>query len=203
MRIARVFGYGAAALLATPLLGQASPPSLLDQPAAPPEISLSGDLLTIHAANSSLRAILDDLETRTGAKVEGLDKDERIFGVYGPGKPQDVLSSLLDDSGYNVLIAGRRPDGAPREIVLSTKQAAPAAAAQNAPTQAAQDEEGDSSDQGQQPQPALFGPISPGSPGVGTPPPQGGGAQPQVKTPQQMLEELQRLRQTQTAPQPH
>ncbi len=201
MRIPCVFALG---VLCAPLLAaQAAPPSLLDQPPAPPQIDLTGDVLTIHAANSSLRAILDDLQTRTGSKVEGLDKDERIFGVYGPGKPQDVLASLLDDSGYNVLISGRRADGAPREIVLSAKTAAPATPSGNAPTQAAAEEDDEGADQQQTQQPAMFGPISPGSPGMGGGTPAQAGGQPQVRTPQQMLEELQRMRQAQTNQQPH
>ncbi len=163
--------------------------SLLDQPAQPAAIDLSGGVLTIRATNSSLRSILDALEQRTGTHVEGLAKDERIFGIYGPGNPQQVLSALLDDSGYNVLISGIKDDGAPREIVLTTRTStAPAAA--TTPTQAAQEDD-DSDDSTPPPQPAAFAP----------PPPQpaaGAQANPQqIKTPQQMLEELQRLRQQQ------
>ena len=111
------------------------------------------------------------------------------------------LASLLDDSGYNVLISGRRADGAPREIVLSTKEAAPATPAASAPTQAAVDEEEESNEPPpREQQPAFFGPVSPGSPGTGAPAQPAG--QGQVKTPQQMLEELQRLRQGQAAQQP-
>ncbi len=203
MRIMRTMRYAAAAVgfaVCVPvLLGQAAP-SLLDQPPSAPNVSYAAGKLTIQATNSSLRAILDDLKARTGATVEGLGKDERIFGVYGPGAPQEVLAALLDDSGYNVLIAGRRPDGTPREIVLSSRAGAggsPAPA--QTPTQSGDDADdgSDVPEQPPQPQPALFGPTGPngpGGPGNGGNPGQNG--QP-VKTPQQILEELQRLRQTQ------
>ncbi len=197
----------AAVLLAAPLgRAQASlPTSLLDQPPAAPVVSYAGGKLTIQAANSSLRAILDVLQTRTGAKVEGFGRDERIFGVYGPGAAQDVLSALLDDSGYNVLIAGKQPDGAPREVVLSARDTAPSGGSTiQQPTQAAQESD-DGSDQAaeqpQPPQPALFGPGGQGAQGFPQPNAQNGQNGQQVKTPQQILDELQRLRLSQPPPQ--
>ncbi len=200
----------AAVLLAAPFgRAQVAPPalphSLFDQPPAAPVVSYAGGKLTIQATNSSLRAILDRLEAATGAKVEGLGQDQRIFGVYGPGAPQEVLSSLLDDSGYNVLIAGKLPDGAPREVVLSTRDAGASGAASNTqqPTQAAQETD-DGSDQAEPspPQPALVGPGGQGfpQPAAQQPNAQGQNNQ-QVKTPQQILDELQRLRLSQPPPQ--
>ena len=163
------------------------PPSLLDQAAAPAVVELNGGQLTIRATNSSLRAILDDLEQRDGVKVEGLSRDERIFGVYGPGNPQEVLSALLDDSGYNVLISGRKGDGSPREILLSTRTASALATPAATRTQAADEEEDADPPEAQ--------PVPPPPPPPSAPGPAANGA-PQVKTPQQMLEELQRMRQT-------
>ncbi len=194
-------GAGALAMLAPSLPAQTAAPSLLDQPPAAPVIRYAAGKLTIQAANSSLRAILDDLRARTGAKVEGLAGDERIFGVYGPGNPQEVLSALLDDSGYNVVIAGRNADGAPREIVLSARNSAAVGAAPQAQARPADGDEDDGTDQQAPiPQPALFGPSSPGSPGSGPPLGQPANGQ-QVKSPQQILEELQRLRGSQPPPQ--
>lgn len=77
--------------------------------------------LRIDAANSSLQQILDDISSTTGAKVEGMDKDERVFGSYGPGQARDVLSQLLEGSGYNVLMIGDQGQGTPRQIVLSVR----------------------------------------------------------------------------------
>jgi hypothetical protein len=87
--------------------------------------------LRIEAANSSLQQILRDVAIATGAEVEGMNADERIFGVYGPGTARDVLGQLLLGTGYNVLMVGDQGQGTPREIVLSSRHgggtAAPAA----------------------------------------------------------------------------
>ena len=168
----------------------AGPPSMLEQTPQAPTIHLDGGALTIEATNSSLRTILDDLGRRTGTRIDGLGHDERIFGVYGPGNPQQVLSALLDDSGYNFVISGRNPDGSPREIALTTRSGSTTAPAAAVPTQAAQEDDDSDAADTQAPQP-LF-----------TPPPQipinGQPGNPQqAKTPAQMLQELQQLRQAQ------
>ncbi len=75
--------------------------------------------LRIAANNSSLDQILHEVARDTGAKVEGLSQDQRVFGSYGPGEPRDVLSQMLEGSGYNVLMLGGQGDGPPEEIVLS------------------------------------------------------------------------------------
>jgi hypothetical protein len=108
--------------------------------------------LRIDASNSSLEQILKDVATATGAKVEGLGSDERIFGTYGPGSARDVLSQLLDGSGYNVLMLGGQGTGTPSEVILSaqTKGNGTPAAANPAPA----DEE--NADVENQPQP---GPV--------------------------------------------
>ncbi len=160
--------------------------SLLQQPAKPASVTFVDGKLSIEAMNSSLRAILNDLEQRTGTRVEGLNKDERIFGVYGPGDPQEVLAALLDDSGYNVLISGQRADGAPRAITLSTRTAS-AAGPGGTKTQAS-DEDDDAEEA-----PAFVQPPPVPQPQPANAVPAGNG-QPQVKTPQQLLEELQKLR---------
>lgn len=89
--------------------------------------------LQIKADNSSLDQILHQVAQDTGSKVEGLSQDQRVFGSFGPGDPRDVLSQLLDGSGYNVLMLGGQDNGAPDEIVLSiAKPAGPQPPAGNA-----------------------------------------------------------------------
>jgi hypothetical protein len=77
--------------------------------------------LEIEACNSSLSRILQQVLAETGTQLQGLTQDQRIFGAYGPGPARDVLSELLDDSGYNVLMIGGRDTDAPLEIVLSVR----------------------------------------------------------------------------------
>jgi hypothetical protein len=134
--------------------------------------------LRIDAANSSLVQILKEVATVTGAKVEGLDADQRIFGAYGPGPARDVLSQLLLGSGYNVVMIGDQGQGTPREVVLSPPHSGGAQPAVNpAP---ASDEDADTEEPPQQNQPPIRPPFGPG----GMP-----------RTPQQMLEFQQRQQQ--------
>jgi len=99
--------------------------------------------LHIEAANSSLQQILRDVSTETGAKVEGLGADERVFGAYGPGQVRDVLSRLLQGSAYNVVMIGDQGQGAPRQIVLSSRNTGAQAPSAKTPTD---DDEDDAAD---------------------------------------------------------
>ena len=87
--------------------------------------------LRINASNSSLQQILSEVSTETGTKVEGMGADQRVYGDYGPGKARDVLSQLLQGSGYNVLLAGDIGQGAPRAKSCSVRAKA---ALRSAPT---------------------------------------------------------------------
>jgi hypothetical protein len=141
----------------------------------PASVTWDSQGLRIDAANSSLAQILQDVSTATGATVEGFDTDQRVFGVYGPGPARDVLSQLLQGSGYNVVLVGDQGQGTPREIVLSVRHAgATPAAVKPAP---ASDEESETEEQQQQPANAPVRPaFSPGKP---------------PRTPQQMQQQMQ------------
>jgi hypothetical protein len=76
--------------------------------------------------------------------VEGLTRDQRIFGSYGPGPGRDVLLKLLDGSGYNVIMIGGRDADAPLEIVLSARSpVGPQAAENNQNPSNSEDDEAD------------------------------------------------------------
>jgi hypothetical protein len=137
--------------------------------------------LRIDAANSSLEQILKAVSTDTGAKVAGLNSDQRIFGTYGPGPARDVLSQLLDGTGYNVMMIGDQGEGTPRQILLSAQPTGPAPV--NASRSVNNDDDYEAEQQ-QQPQP-LEQPVFRG----GFQPPQPPGAPP--RTPQQIMQELQ------------
>jgi hypothetical protein len=103
-----------------------------DQPPNPARVSSDARGLEIEASNSSLNRILQQVAADTGAKLEGLAQDQRVFGTYGPGPRSDVLLKLLDGSGYNVLIISGRDSDAPLEIVLSARlSASPQTSANN------------------------------------------------------------------------
>lgn len=172
----------------------AEPTSLLQQPAGRAEVEVSHTGIAIQANNSSLSQVLHDISSATGMKVEGLGHDERIFGNYGPGAPRDVLSSLLVGSGYNVLMVGEIADGAPRHLILSQRNsgtAPPAAvAADKPPDEEAEPDQVDQGDQDIEP-PTTGQPSPPGTQSPNAPP----GSE--VRTPQQLLEQLQRMHQDQ------
>jgi hypothetical protein len=139
--------------------------------------------LLIVASNSSLAQILKEVAIDTGAKVEGMGADQRIFGTYGPGPARDVLSQLLDGSGYNVLMVGDRGAGTPRRIVLTIPPGSTMQATANKtptpPSNADTDSDQSASEsdaEQEQPQPA---------PNSAAPPVP-------VRTPQQMIQERNR-----------
>jgi hypothetical protein len=148
--------------------------------------------LFIVASNSSLAQILKDVSTDTGAKVEGLGADprmtdQRIFGTYGPGPARDVLSQLLDGSGYNILMVGDRGQGTPRRIVLSAQGGSAAQnTANNAPTPPSNE---DTDADQPAPEPEVEQPPPPPPNSTGPPVP--------IRTPQQMMQEVQQRQQQQ------
>lgn len=158
----------------------------IKDPPAPPNVSWNNQQLHIDATNSSLQKILNDVSGVTGAKVEGLSQDQRVFGTFGPGRARDVLSQLLAGYGYNILMIGDNGQGVPRQVVLSARNTKGTSAV--APNPAQQDEMEDEPFDNQvdtQPQP----------PPVPEPGHQGVGADTPVRTPQQLMQEMQQRQQ--------
>lgn len=90
-----------------------------DAAATPADISFKDGQLTVVAKNSDLNGILKQIAETSGMTIDGPGKDTRVFGVYGPGNPRDVLTDLLSDSGCNFMMVGDTADGAPRTLVLT------------------------------------------------------------------------------------
>lgn len=141
----------------------------------------------MNANNSSLSQILKDLSTSSGMTIDGFDKDQRVFGIYGPGDPREILSELLDGAGYNFLMVGETDAGVPREILLTART--------NAPLSPPQPSMGSHTDEDDEPMNAT-------PPEDVTPPPPTPTPAPDnhPRTPQEMLQELQRMRQQQQQP---
>jgi hypothetical protein len=158
----------------------------------PSEASVTWDShgLRVVAANSSLSQIMKDISSQTGATLEGLGKDQRIFGIYGPGSARDVINQLLEGSGYNVLMVGDQGQGTPRQIILTDRSGATPQAPNAGNPASAAEEDTEAEQEAQQPEPPPQVPA----PGNGTP------AVP-VRSQQQMMEQL-RERQQQTLQQP-
>lgn len=160
--------------------------SLKDDPAKPAEIHLTGGKLSVEANNSALDEILNTIAEQSGMKIKGLNRDYRVFGSYGPANPREVLSQLLSDSGFNIVMVGARPDGAPQQLLLTERGDAPVT-----PPNPNDPEER------YQPSPRVvyhappmqMRPVQPMHPGPG--------ARNGVKSPQQLLQELEQMQRNQ------
>ena len=82
--------------------------------------------LQVVADNSSLNQILRDIAQQTGMKITGGVVDQRVFGKYGPGAPAEILATLLNGTGCNMLLREAQPT--PRGADTDTSQWRPHAA---------------------------------------------------------------------------
>jgi hypothetical protein len=88
--------------------------------------------LEVAADNSSLNQVLREISRKTGMKITGGIGDERVFGTYGPGPPGEILASLLDGTGSNMLLRESSTD-APDELILTPREGGPTPPNPNAP----------------------------------------------------------------------
>lgn len=170
------------AVLATPK----PPVILLNQPAEPATITLAAGQLSIKANNSSLSSILDQIAKQSGMTVDGMPgsgADQRIFGNYGPGDARKVLSEFLDGCGFNVIMLGKTPAGTPKTLSLSPR--APGGLP-NPPAQpvAAQYQ---NYRENYMAHPTAYPPSPNDTPQPGMP-------QPRIRTPQEILQQLEQMR---------
>jgi hypothetical protein len=166
-----------------------SPPPPAEQPAQAASVDFKNGLLSVHAENSSLIGILDQVQHQTGLLVEGLTHDQRIYGQYGPANISTTLSALLDGSGYDFVIVGNASSRTPPRLILSPPGAVGAGAT---PQPAPAAVEAQPSDNAQTPPPVASEGDAPqaeedqGGPSDPTVPPQ-------PKTPQQIFNEMRRM----------
>jgi len=200
----------------TPQPVPATPLSPEQMPSSPPQVSFNSGILTIIADNSTLADILRAVHRQTGATVDTPgNATERVVGKFGPGPARDVLSSLLNGSHFNYVLLGSatNPTALDRVMLISrslaaeqpVQQANVAAPPNSVPPSAAipqpaENAEVPSDDAGEMPQDAsdtLDDQANQEQPledqQQQQPPPFGqpGG----VKTPEQLLQELQQRQQ--------
>jgi hypothetical protein len=174
--------------------------------AVPPQVSYQDSQLTIVAPNSTLGDILRAVRKQTGAEIEVPAAPERVVTHLGPGPARDVLADLLNGSRFNyVLLGSPGNDAVLTRVVLVPKAGSdtgnPNPASPDAPPGTTQAANGQPADQDQQAdandaeanddngtddnadsQPAEAEQQPPANPNPD---------QPGVKTPQQMLQEMQ------------
>ena len=175
-------GKPSAALPAATPATATQPASQLTEPPKQAVIETQANSLTIRADNASLTQTLQRLADKTGMQLEGISGDQRVFGNFGPGSPRDVLNTLLTGTGYNILMIGALDNGVPRELILSQKKSEGANAQRSMPQQQTSSADDDTSSDSPQDDPPP--PI-----------PQGGNGPQGIRTPQQMLQQMQQMRQ--------
>ena len=185
------------------------PPTLEQQPPVAPQVTYKNGQLTIDSRNATLSQVLRSVQAQTGASVEippGAGS-ERVVATLGPGQPKDVLASLLAGSKFNYVILGQADNtGAVQKVILMASAGGSvgttaATTAQNTPLpppqpQAVEPPEDDQQASEQeienQNQPTAGQPMLPGGENL-TP----DVVNPAGRTPEQMLQELQRMQQQQ------
>lgn len=194
-----------------------APPLRPEQlPASPPEVQFQRGQLTILASNSTLGDILRAVHQQTGASVDVPgNATERVVGQFGPGPARDVLASLLNGSHFNYVLLGsaENPVGLDRVILTSrsgngSEQSAAAVGAsmpQSQPNPAAMvvpqpDDSDDAASDDTSEAPDATDADDQGNAAQGDdqpqqPPPNALGQPSGVKTPEQLLQELQQRQQ--------
>jgi hypothetical protein len=194
----------------TPATPNTEPPAPPPTPAQLPphhaQVTYTGGALFVLASNSSLNQILREISHETGIKISGGVTDERVFGQYGPDTPEQILSALLDGTGSNMLLV--QGDGnTPAELVLTPRQGGPSPPNPNAHRfDEGAENRTISNVEPSEPQPApqpapdqsqpVVAPVTSAAPADSSQPQSPNG----VKTPQQIYDQLQSIRQQQQQP---
>jgi hypothetical protein len=181
------------------------PPPLTPEqgPSYPPEVNFQAGQLTIVARNSTMVDVLTAVKQRTGAAVDmPASSSERVVGRFGPGTPRDVMAQLLNGSHYDYVLLGSPADpGALRKVVLMARVNGPAMAPPRQGNQAqgsqdlqavpdiVTDDQDNNSAMPEAPEQEEPQPEQPDANGT------------EVKTPEQLLQELRQQQQQQQQPQ--
>lgn len=89
------------------------PPPLTPEqlPSSAPTVTYHNGELTILAQNSTLSDILSAVHDQTGASIEiPPEANERVVSQFGPGPARDVLAKLLNGTHFNYVILGTAAD---------------------------------------------------------------------------------------------
>jgi hypothetical protein len=186
-------------------LYQPPPPTPEQGPSSPPEVTFKGSQLTIVARNSTMADVLAAVKQKTGASVEmPASSGERVVGRFGPGAPRDVMAQLLNGSHYDYVLLGSPADPrALKKVVLIARAIGPeAVGAQQNPAvtqnlQAVPNVSADEEQENAEMPPDAQQEVQPEAQQEEPQPEQPGQQNPTVKTPEQLLRELQQQQQQQ------
>jgi hypothetical protein len=170
------------------------PLTLEQMPATPPQVSYDHGELTIVARNSVMGDILRAVRDQTNATLDvPANANERVVGQIGPGPPREVLAQLLNGSRFNYVILGSATDANQvARVILTLKPAVSQDNAAQTPANAAPPS--------QQPEPGFAfsqQPANDDDDDNSETPADQAPTQAPVRTPEQLLQELQRQQQLQ------
>jgi hypothetical protein len=158
-------------------------------PAVPPQVSYQNGLLTIVAPNSTLSEILRGVRKHTAAEIEiPANANERVATNLGPAPARDVMAELLNGSRFNYILLGSPNDSNLLVRVVLVAKTGPDNPEPN-PADAAADAKPvvvDTPDSDVQPDDPAEDAAEQQAPPEPEGPPDHG-----IKTPQQMLQEMQ------------
>jgi len=175
--------------------------------AVAPKVTFHDNQLTIVAPNSTLADILRAVRKQTGADIDVPAAPERVVTNLGPGPARDVLADLLNGSRFNYVLLGSPGNEAvltrvvlvqksaqPQQTVTAnTQEPQPGAQAANGQSpqpeqdQSAQANDADATDDSATDDSSADQPAAEAEQQQ----PQDQQQQQNVKTPQQMLQEMQ------------
>ena len=179
------------------------PSTPANSPPQPPQVTFQNGLLSIHAENSTLADVLTDIRRKTGTQIQVPPgaSTQRVVVQEGPAPVRDVLVALLQGSGFDYIILGSPQDPAVVQRVLLTPHVANSAAVMQ-PGYSLQrnDQYPQETDASAEAPPMPLQQPQPVQPNMGQPP-AGQGSSGGIKTPEQLLQELQQIRAGQQAQQ--
>ena len=189
-----------------PVPAQTMPPvpaTLMNSAPVKPTVTMEGGLLTIDAPNSTLSDVLNGVRKATGAAIEGASPNERVAVRLGPGNPREVIAALLYGTPYDYVILGAqdRQDVVTRILLTRSSNAGATSGptAQNAgaqPQPEQQESPEDNPPEGTTSEDTIVQGTREGAEQPAEPQP--GQNQNQVKTPEQLFQQLQQLEQQKT-----
>lgn len=172
------------------------------------DIRWDGHLLTVIANGDSLPEVFAAVAARAGIHVTGAAPFDHVYGTFGPAPLVEVLSELVDGLSVNMLFVDQMGTK-PAQLTFSprTGAATPPDPSQQQQAQQQYAQQPASTFPGAQPSNAITPaggtlPANAGAPGAAAQTGESGtnATSPNgVKTPQEIFEQLQRLRATQGA----
>ncbi|HEV2645779.1 MAG TPA: hypothetical protein VGU46_05370 [Acidobacteriaceae bacterium] len=174
-----------------------------------PVVNLVGGKVEVVADGSSLNQTVREIARVTGMKISGGVVDEPVYGRYGPAPASEILATLLDGTGTNMLLREATATR-PGELTLTQRTGGVTPPDPNAPAISAGYPEPNVPGARNYQRPRepwmnttardIANGVTPAQPQTGNGAAQGGNAG--RPNPQQIYQQLQRMQQTQPPAQP-